>query len=235
MAKLLSLLVASVVLAIASGKKAKKVSNVNVKNYCGKTAQRAIAQTRLKAKTIAYKDLAGFVSAFATPYDGNETLRLSAPQFSTDEVVLCKVKSFDALNFYFGEGTAAGGTCSSVNRAVAKKYKRRKRTAFDYDDIVFEDWDTLSGPQWTAELPSVTAYVGEDDGLLHLVGKQIYVERTNESPFVDSTRKGVVNCQSISPKYLRKIMKGKVTPPTCGPPPVYSAPFDLTPWNCPPV
>ena len=112
MAKVLTLLVAaSLAFVVVAGRRGKKKSKNTVKNFCGKTAQRAVATTRKRAKTVVYEDLEDFVTAFATPYDGNETLRLSTPQFSNDQVVLDR--SYGVVVVWLHSGTGITGEIPS--------------------------------------------------------------------------------------------------------------------------
>ena len=107
-----------------------------------------------------------------------------------------------------------------------------------FNDIVFEDWITYGGNQWTANSPSPTAYYDTTDGggTLHLVSKSLIVDRTDPSPFVDDDKKGIQYCQVVAPAYLYKILTQAVAPPICDPPPVYEIPTQgppqVIPWDC---
>jgi len=213
-----------------------------LEDYCGVTAQKLIARTTLEAETVEFPELTGFVEdGLATPYDGNEAAPLTAPQYVGAEQVLCKVKSWDALVEYYGDGAASeGGTCSDVNREIVDLAYAGYAPYFAVPrgDIVFDDWPAFTGQEWSTQLPGVGAYVSASDGLVHIVGKAIAVERTNPSPFVGPERKGVVNCASVHPAYLWKLLvEGPAAvAPVCEAPPNYTGnPFAPIPlWDCPP-
>ncbi len=90
------------------------------------------------------------------------------------------------------------------------------------DEIIFQEWVTYTGEQWTSQSPTVAAYVNSADSKVYLVGKALYVERTNPIPFIGPEKKGVHYCQVIAPEYLREIIIGKVEPLVCDSPPAYS-------------
>ena len=115
------------------------------------------------------------------------------------QVILCKMKSADALDFYY-PGSAA-----------------------------------LGGQQWTDSSPTPVAFL-TSDGKLHIVSKELYVERTNPSSFVGSEKIGIIYCQVIAPQYLRKLLLDKIVAPECDAPPLYqqssTQPEPAKTWNC---
>lgn len=176
------------------------------------------------------------------------------------QTVWCKMKSYDSLNDYYPGSVdldplpappffAGKPTCSDVNRKmVEKSIKQLRKDVPDLNvpEIVYEDIQTFGGPQWTSNVDneppppfpppsaSPSAYISSNDGLLHIVGKELFVTRF--VPFfinIPNSKKGVDYCQGIAPEYVREILTGNVVPPTCGPPPVYipgQSPFAQT-WE----
>ena len=238
-------------------------SNAALNRFC-RGAQKIIARTPLRSDNVVYDDLGtpgvpfpppgipatGFIGSDALPYDGAEELPLTTTQyvgFGTDasgdeyaQTVMCKMKSWDALDFYFPGKASEGSNCSSINQVTTGLVFLSMLFRGEFPvitDIEFDDWDTFTGQQWTDSSPAPSAYISTTDGKLHLVGKRLYVERTNPSPFVGAPKKGVDYCQVIAPEYLRNILRGDITAPTCDDFPVYSPPVGgppqgPLPWAC---
>jgi len=228
--------------------------------YCI-VAQGQIANTDLAPQNVIYTDLGtpgspfpppgipatGFIGSDALPYDGMESLPHTTTQyvgFGTDgggnhysQTVMCKMKSWDALNFYYPDSASAGSNCANVSEKMAKdvvKQVENDNPGVTAPTIVYDNWVAYTGQQWTDSSPAPTAYISTVDGLLHLVGKELYVPRTNPIPFIGPEKKGVDYCQTVGPDYLGAVILGAVQAPTCDSPPAYSPnPFDPIPsWNC---
>lgn len=157
------------------------------------------------------------------------------------QTVMCKMKSWDALDFYYPGAASAGADCATVNAdtgaAVIESLTNNNQEPQLITEIVYDNWVTFTGQQWTDSAPAPSAYISNADGKLHAVGKQLYVERTNPSPFVPANKKGMDNCQVIAPEYLREVIVGNIQAPTCDAPPVYSPPIfgppeAPKPWAC---
>ncbi len=236
-------------------------STAAVNRFC-KRAQRIIARTPLRPRNIIFDDLGspgipfpppgvpatGFIGSDATPYDGAEDLPFTTTQYvgygvyadggEYPQTIMCKMKSWDALSFYYYGLAAEGATCSDINvrtyRRVVRSLRRKQRPVVT--GVEYDEWVSFTGQQWTSQAPAVTAYTSTADGKVHLVGKALYVERTNPSPFVGPEKKGVHYCQVIAPEYLREIILGNIVPPACGAPPVYAPPAGppgpVPQWNC---
>lgn len=240
--------------ASAGNARGKLYSTAAVNRFC-KEAQNIIANTPLEANNIVWDDLGvagppptGFISSDATPYDGATDLPLTTQQYvgygtaadgkEYPQVMMCKMKSWDALAFYYPGSASSGSNCASVNAAtgaaVINSLTNNNQEPQVITDIVYDNWATFSGAQWTASSPAPVAYISTVDNKLHVVGKQLYVARTNPSPFVGPPKKGVDYCQVIAPEYLRDVITGQVTAPTCAPPPVYvpGPPQAPIPWAC---
>jgi len=225
-------------------------------NYCG-LAQSQIANTDLDPAIVIYEELGsaggppgsgipatGFIGSDALPFDGAEFLPHTVTQYvgySSDEsyaqTVMCKMKSWDALNTYYPDSSAAGSTCADVNQKISKdviKQVEVDNPGIVAPVIVYDNWVSYTGQQWTDDAPAPTAYISTADGLLHVVGKELYVARTNPVPFIPPTKKGVDYCQTIAPDYLGEIIIENVQAPVCDAPPAYSPnPFAPIPtWNC---
>lgn len=223
-----------------------------LKRYCRK-AQRKLAKASLNSVNTVFDDIGNFTLSSPAPYDGDAmttSLPLGTSQFvgfgndangeEYAQTVMCKTKSAEAINFYYPDAHAKEGRGCNV---LSKWIVRRVTRALEYSagitvpPIVYEDFTTYTGPQWVDSSPAPSAYISSVDGKLHIIGKGIFVERLNPSPFIGADKKGVQSCQSIAPAYLLKILQGDVTPPTCDAPPVYSPPTagppqGALPWNC---
>lgn len=239
-------------------------STAAVNRFC-KGAQRIIATTELEATNVIWDDLGvagipfpppgtpstGFIGSDALPYDGAEDLPLTTQQFvgyglddkgkDYPQTVMCKMKSWDALDFYYPGAASAGADCATVNAntgaAVIESLTNDNQEPQVITEIVYDNWVTFTGQQWTDSSPAPSAYISNADGKLHVVGKQLYVERTNPSPFVPANKKGVDYCQVIAPEYLREVIVGNIQAPTCDAPPVYNPPIfgppeAPKPWAC---
>ncbi len=235
--------------AFAGNARGKLYSTAAVNRFC-KEAQLIIANTPLSANNVVWDELGtpgvpfpppgipatGFIGSDATPYDGATDLPLTTQQYvgygadasgkEYPQVMMCKMKSWDALNYYFPGSASAGSNCATINAdtgaAVINSLTNDNQEPQVITDIVYDNWSTYAGSQWTNSSPAPVAYISTVDGKLHIVGKQLYVARTNPSPFVGPPKKGVDYCQVIAPEYLREVITGKITAPTCAAPPVYN-------------
>jgi hypothetical protein len=249
--------------AVAGNARGHLYSTAAVNRFC-KGAQGIIANTTLVPDNVLYDDLGaagvpsppapfpipstGFIGSDALPYDGAEDLPLTSTQFvgygayedgkDYPQTIMCKMKSWDALDFYYPGSAAPGSSCSTVNQDT---YARVLNSLVETEvpvvtEVAFDEWVSYTGQQWTSQAPAVTAYTSTADGKVHIVGKPLYVERTNQNPFVGASKKGVHYCQIIAPEYLREIIVGHIAAPTCGAPPEYSLPAGPpTPpplWSC---
>lgn len=197
-----------------------------------------------------------FIGSISTPYgpvgsDGYD-LPLTTTQHvgygidptSGDEcaqTIMCKMKNAYALQYHFPyeHPIPREEDCSLISIMILRQLHpflgEDNQNDVNSDNIVFDDWITYGGNQWTANSPSPTAYY-DGTGKLHIVSKSLTVERTNPSPFVDDDQKGIQYCQVVAPSYLYKILTQTVTPPICDPPPMYEVPTQgppqVLPWDC---
>jgi hypothetical protein len=233
-------------------------STAAVYRFCT-SAQQIIANTNMKSENIVWGDLGtpgspfpppgepatGFIGSDALPYDGAEDEPLTTQQYvgyGMDErgerypqTMMCKMKSWDALDFYYPDSASEGADCSAINQDTATKVinslaGKEKQVV---QGLVFDEWVAHTGQQWTNESPAVTAYTSTVDGKVHIVGKALYVNRLNTLPFIPASKKGVHYCQVIAPEYLKEVITGDVEAPTCDAPPVYSPP--VGPPSPPPI
>ena len=196
----------------------------------------------------------GFIASFATPYglegEPSDDFPLTTTQhvgygFTTEgeeyaQTVMCKMKNADALNYHFPleRPKARQKDCSLINSTVLRQLRallRGSKRGFVDKNVVFDDWSTFAGNQWTDSSPAPSAYMDSTDGTLHIVAKSLYVDRLDASPFVGPDKKGIQYCQTIAPAYLFKLLTGEVTPPTCDAPPLYEIPQGIPvvlPWDC---
>jgi hypothetical protein len=220
-------------------------------------AQYIIARTPLRAENNISEELGtagnpwlgtlstGFIAEVATPYDGAEDLPLTTQQFvayseDSPTTAMCKMKSWDALNAYYPGRASEGSDCSSVNQATVGTVAISMLMSGQYSvysGIQFDTWVTYTGQQWTDGGPAPAAYISAVDGKLHFVGKELYVERANPSPYVPASKKGVHYCHLASPEYVKDVLSGQVEVPVCDAPPVYTAPVFGPPqapiaWHC---
>ncbi len=250
---------------LAKGQKGrgKLYSTAAVKNFC-KKAQQIIANTKLKAKNVNWNELGtpgipfpapgisatGFIGSNPTPYDGALYLPLSTQQYvgyakdntgkTYPQVIMCKMKSWDALNFYYPGSAASGSNCAVVNAKigglVVASLTNQNQEPLAIRSVVYDNWLTYTGEQWTDSSPAPVAYLSTKDGKLHILSKELYVARNNPSSFVGVEKKGINYCQVIAPDYLRRLLVGNITAPKCDPPPVYQQPLGQPespkPWNC---
>lgn len=263
------LLVSAVVCCWASSKDEDDGPN-SFKNYCAE-AQKVIANApNVDARINHYEDLGNFIDSDAEPYGRNQsnstlevsqfvglssssTLSLSSePQESpaaATTTVLCKMKSADALDKYFGIGTSITGEdnpCSAINKqivkSVIKKMQQKNENGKEEHDwelsrtfqsIIYDDWITKTGSQWSGNSPAVTAYQ-DADSVLHLVGKSLYVSVKNRW-FPLRSKVGVHYCQTITAEYVKALLLNQVDAPFCGSPPSYRFFWSKKAWDCPPA
>ena len=221
-------------------------------------AQSIVARTPLISENVISQELGtagspfpppgtastGFIGTDAAPYDEGEDLPLTTHQYveygvgGWPKTVMCKMKSWDALNFYYPGQASKGSDCAAVNRAtvgtVAIAMLLRDQQSV-YQDVQFDTWSTYTGQQWTHGGPAPTAYL-DTGGKLHLVAKELIVERTNPITFISSPKKGVHYCHLATPRYVKRVLAGKEAVPTCEAPPVLAPPAGppTTPpdWHC---
>jgi hypothetical protein len=202
-------------------------------------AQKIIAKTTLRATNRIWEDLEGFIGSNALPYDGAENEPLTTQQYVESnlypQTVMCKMKSWDALAFYYPGSASPGASCSGINRDTHKRVlKSLRKQSVAIKKIIFDEWITYTGEQWTHQSPATTIYTSTVDHQIHVVGKSLYVERTNWIPFIGPEKKGIHYCQIVTPNFLRQVITGQIKAPTCDPPPRYStSPFKPLPiWPC---
>jgi len=250
--------------AYAGNARGQLYSTAAVNRFC-KGAQGIIANTILEPDNVLFGDLGmpgipfpppgtpatGFIGSDAAPWDGNEGAPLTTTQFvgygidaagkDYPQTIMCKMKSWDALDFYYPGSASAGASCSDINAdtyaRVLNSLTNPNQEPEVVTEVVFDEWVTFTGQQWTSEAPATTAYVSTADGKVHIVGKPLYVARLNPVPFIGPEKKGVHYCQIIAPEYLREIIVGNITPSTCAAPPVYLPPAGPPApppiWGCP--
>ena len=232
-------------------KRGQLYSTAAFRRFCSE-AQEIIATTDLVAEVDLFDALLGeegFFNAKATPYRGKETLPLVIPGHivrSTDEDnkeyvqgILCKMKSADGLNDAYQGLGAIRTDCNAVNQEfyarVVNSLTNSETEVITANDIEFDRWVAYSGPQWTDDIPAPFAYTSSD-GKLHFVGKELYVNVNFFNPFFDipPELKGVHYCQVPSAEYMRRLITGEITAPTCDAPPAYDPrnPDGLQSWEC---
>ncbi|MDJ0775322.1 MAG: hypothetical protein QNJ49_18140 [Mastigocoleus sp. MO_167.B18] len=207
-------------------------SILTTKKFC-RYAQKIIAQTKIKAINVVQSDFNSFANSFATPFESpdGDTLPLTTQQLVTygtypntgrtyPQIISCKMKSADAIKFFYGEDAAvSGSSCRDIHKRILKKVfsklktRKIKKLAFEKDEVILEpDIVATNGPEWLNPFPPDLAYLG-DDGLLHLQAKSLPVPRT-VPPFVSigPERKGVHYCHLAAPEYITALITGAVVP-----------------------
>mmetsp|Transcript_33230 Transcript_33230/g.56491 ORF Transcript_33230/g.56491 Transcript_33230/m.56491 type:complete len:293 (+) Transcript_33230:188-1066(+) len=198
-----------------------------------------------------------FIASSPLPFDGDAS-SLTTTQFvgfgniededgSSDDdgdvgaqTVMCKMKSGEALNYYDPGEAADGNDCTDVQEHIVELVLEGLGDSLDIGllpPIEYFNWETFTGSQWTNGAPSPSAFIdASNPGTLVLVSKELKVLRTNPSQFLGPNKKGVHYCQTIGPEYLRNLLEGEVTAPTCLRPPVYTLPQgppgSVDSWNC---
>ena len=146
----------------------------------------------------------------------------------TNTTVMCKLVK---------ERSVKRTSCVDINKKVVRDLKRRtpmlksgKMIGKLHYDIVYENILTYSKHQWLDPMePYPSLYVDEDSGKLHIVSKE-FTTASNTS-----CSKQLMYCQSVFPLYLRDILLGKITPPSCVRPRSYNKrgkPVSNH-WTCP--
>jgi len=248
--------------AVAGNARGHLYSTAAVNRFCTE-AQRIIANTMLQSNNVLYDDLGmagspippvtestGFIGSSATPYDGAENLPLTTTEFvgygydadgkDYPQTIMCKMKSWDALDYYYPGSASIGSSCSTINQdtleRVVNSLTNDNQELQVVNEVVLDEWVAYTGEQWTSQAPAVAAYTSTADGKVHVVGKSLYVARINPIPFIGPDKKGVHYCQIISPEYLREILVGSIDAPTCDAPPAYTRPTGPPQppalWNC---
>lgn len=215
--------------------------------FC-KGAQAIIANTDLVPRNAILTDFGSYTSASASPYCGEEDAPFTVVEHSsfgvTEEgetyaqTVMCKMKSWEALNHYFPGSAAPGSDCSTINEATYAQVLSElgEGEAQQVAELVFDEWESFTGSQWTSQAPAVTAYTSTVDGKVHVLGKSLFVDLNDSTIFIGPDKKGVHYCQVIAPEHLRKLILGTLVAPSCDPPPAYEAPVllpsDPPLWDC---
>ena len=115
------------------------------------------------------------------------------------QTVMCKMKTGEALSFYFLDGED-GNNCTDVQEYIYNLVLEGLDDSHDSSlpPIEYVNWVTYSGQQWTDGAPSPSAFTNGTDTLI-LVIKELKVNRTLLLPFITADKKGVHYCQTISP------------------------------------
>lgn len=210
----------------------KLYSTAAVKRLCTE-AQQIIAGTTLDSTNNIHDTSTSFIVSDAAPYESPEgaTLPLTTQQFVTygtypakgkqyPQIISCKMKSAEALAFFYGADAAhSGASCrdiheQTVNAVFASLTKPETRQlVFDRDDVIIDsDSVARSGPQWLTPMPPTLTYM-DAEGRLHLQAKSLPVPR-EVPPFVPlgPEKKGVHYCHLAAPEYIRALITGDVAP-----------------------
>lgn len=214
--------------------------------FCS-VAQQTVAATTLSSLNIIHTDLNTFVNSSPGPYNGantggyngtiaiyptGNTLAVGTQQFVSNRelgatgweyptVISCKMKTSEALNYFFGAGSAGTQqTCKEINKkTVADVYSsltaiERRTLRWAESTIVFpNDGVSLSGPSWVYPLPYLpkVAFIGADN-FLRIRGLSLTVSLTDTSAIVLYDKKGVTYCHLPSPEYVRALITGQTNP-----------------------
>lgn len=222
-----------------------------VQNQCA-AAQRTIATTnRSPIVTVGHTYLSAFVYSSSAPYMGPNLISYNGKGFTTGtiatgdqlpltvqqytsyntvpstgwrypEVVSCKMKDAEAINYHFGAGTAgAQQTCRTINEQIVGSVFtgltafQRRTLRYNESAFVFENDELVSsGPEFVnplfAGIPTVI-WLGTD-GLLHVRSRAVNVERTNPSDAAGPDKKGSYYCHLPTPEYVLNVVRGQVAP-----------------------
>lgn len=200
--------------------------------------------------TVSHNVLTSFVFSSSAPYEGDnlasyngrgfsgvvatgDELPVTVQQYVTyntvpatgwryPEVVSCKMKDAEAINFHLGAGSAGTlETCRALNeQIVADVFAnltpwQRRTLRYDENDFVFEDDDVvISGPEFVNPLfaGSPTVIWLGTDGLLHVRSRSVSVERTNPTTAAGPDKKGSIYCHLPTPEHVLNTARGLVAP-----------------------
>ncbi len=209
-------------------------------------AQKIIATTSIEAYSISHTSVQSMTFSSAAPYEGpnlsayngketpGDALELTVQQFISystipatgwryPEVVSCKMKDAEAIQFHFGSDMAGTQqTCRDINeKIVADVFAnltswQRRTLRYDENDIVFEnDVPKASGPEWInpifSPFPPATIILG-NDGLLHIKSRASIVERTNPTTAAGPDKKGSYYCHLPTPEHVLATLRGQTAP-----------------------
>jgi len=218
------------------------------------------------------KNLTLIVPQFSGTHPGVINDNDDNPDYDGDvaHTVLCKMKSADALEKYYSSHLPILGSssrssssdsskseptndlfsCNTINKniiaTVIEELKEDDPSfSVPFDKIVYKEWKTYIGSQWTSNSPSVTAYIsnesatGEGEGemvVLNMVAKGLHDYVTVHNWWMPIRHiVGVQYCQTITYEYALSILIEEVVPPVCtSSPPTYKHMFSKEKkWDCP--
>lgn len=190
--------------------KSSKTFGLDLDNYC------SVAQAVLTDKSTSTSPIQISFQDFTNEQlSGCPSLDLPIQQHvgsstagGTNTTVMCKLVK---------ERSLKRTSCVDINKKVVRDLERRtpmlksgKMIGKIHYDIVFENILTYSKHQWLDPMePYPSIYVDEESGKLHIVSKE-FTTASNTS-----CSKQLMYCQSVFPSYLRDILLGKITPPSC--------------------
>ena len=193
-------------------------------DYCAE-AQRIIANTDIKPINIIHVNETSFLDSSPAPYKGvnlsayhgkgtADSLPLTTQQIVTNdgnsEVISCKMKSAEAIRFFFGYSSAyLGGACKDIIIQtvdfVFESLDENEQTELQYDDIIVEeDIVVHSGSEWSTPFPPNVSF-WDENGLLHLQAKSLPVPMDTLAPLSED-KKGVHYCHLPSANYIRSLI-----------------------------
>ena len=209
--------------------KSSKTFGLDLDNYCSAAQAVLIDKSTTSSVQISFQDFAN------EQLSGCPSLDLPIQQHvgsstagGTNTTVMCKLVK---------DRSVKRTMCVDINKKVIRDLKRRtpmlksgKMIGKIHYDIVYENVLTYSKHQWLDPMePYPSIYVDEDTGKLHIVSKE-FTTASNTS-----CSKQLIYCQSVFPLYLRDILLGKITPPSCVRPRRYNTrgkPVSNH-WTCP--
>ena len=212
--------------------------------FCAR-AQNIIAKTKVNAQVALHEARQEFHASYPTPYQGAKDLPLVVPQLFTydkdirtgkvyPQGVMCKLKSYDALNDAYPDLRASKGTCSDINLVMFDAVLKGigDSEPVQVSEVAFDTWPAYSILQW--KTPTAFAYRDPTDwDTLRLVAKEMEVPFSIPYPQTPE-KKGVQYCQLPTPEYIRKLVLGENRAPVCerypDNPPNY--PYKSPPWLC---
>ena len=123
---------------------------------------------------------------------------------------------------------ASTKSCVDIHKKLVRDIKRgtpmlKSGKRMIHYDIIYENLSTYSKQQWIdPHEPYRTSYIHEDTGKLHLVSKELILGKLHY-------------CLTIEAQYLRNVLLGSLSPPTCRPPRPYNKGGVPTSnnWRCP--
>jgi hypothetical protein len=214
--------------------------------FCSR-AQQIISSINFDSNNVVHTDFTAFANSSSAPYEGpnlgsyNGTLALypngddmpvTTQQYVSQRelgttgweypiVISCKMKTAEAINFHYGEGTAGvQKTCKEVNQQIVSEVYssltsiEQRTLRWPQSDIVYtNDVFAPAGPSWLYPLPYLprVAFLGVD-GKLRFRGLAITVARTDPSTAAGPDKKGSYYCHLPSPEYVRALVTGQTNP-----------------------